>query len=342
MSQQQYKAGQTGQPFAVGIGQVITLTPSPITPSSGYIEYSLSSPASVLNNTAVWSTWPKGTVSVLTADMAVCPQFLRVTCLTGFITVDIGDPAENSFFKTSPWQSDIGTPPFDVNGNYIGLPNAGTLPGMASPALLWSQRPSASLYPGAAFRFTDVGGHGGDGGGNYFFSNGTRYKPVNGSITLDTIDTFNTGVTGVAEQQLNPNHIIIPAGVIQGFDRIRFWLGFSKSGTTDTATLNIRLGSAGVVTDTLLAAIAIQATTLSAGFFMEFKRQSATTVQKQGSANALLSYAGESTSAYPGAVTVQNLDTLAQYVSIGCVMGGTTDTPTLQDLTIELFSTDSA
>lgn len=225
----------------------------------------------------------------------------------------------------------------DTN-NVLGFP----LPTIAGAAMTWIARPSAAAFPGTQIRFTDVGGNTGAGGGNFFFSNGTRWKPVNEDVLLDSVDTANSAVANTTEQQLNPNHIAIPAGVIGIFDRIRLYVSLSKNGTVDSATINIRFGPLGTVADPILATITSLATTnQSEGFILEFKRTAATAMQKQGNASTDLSYTGASAGAYPAAVTISNPDTNIMYLSITSQMTTGAEVCTLQNYTLELFSTDS-
>lgn len=226
----------------------------------------------------------------------------------------------------------------------VGIGNASGPGGSSTPAAYtWATKPSASAFTGSFIRITDVGGGtGGLGGGNFFFSNGTRWKPVNGSIVLDSVDTPNAGVADTTEQQLNPNHIVIPAGVIGLYDRILLRCTMSKNGAADTATIRLRFGPLGTAADPIIATVNSLATTAqSIGFLQAFKRASATTVQKVGNATSDTSFSGASTVAYPAAVAVSNLDSTAMFLSITSQMTAGTEIVTLQDYTLELLATDS-
>lgn len=223
----------------------------------------------------------------------------------------------------------------DSKGNLTGVlgPN-GLLP-MGVPVATWANRPAATQQ-NSSFFASDVGG------GNFFYSTGVRFKPVNGSVLLDAIDTANVGPATTAETQVNPTHNIIPAGVIAGFDRLRLKIAASKSGVSDTCTIGVRLGNLGTVADPLLATITLLQASQSMGYELEFKRLSATTVQKQGCGDANVNYAGQSATAYPAAVTVLNMDSVNMFLTLSTQMtAGGSDVPTLQNYTLELFSTDS-
>jgi hypothetical protein len=223
----------------------------------------------------------------------------------------------------------------DATGKVVGVNGpAGLLP-YGVPALAWANRPPATqLY--SSFFATDVGG------GNIFACNGTRFKPANGSCILDAIDTPNAGVTTTAETQVNPTHALIPAGVIAGFDRLRVFVGASKSGAVDICTIRLRFGPLGTVADPLMATIVMAASDRSYGAFHEFKRTSATSLRRQGNGNENDGYSGSSTTVYSTAQTVSNMDSTAMYFSISMQMTtGGSDLPTLEDYTLELFATDS-
>ncbi|MES1989227.1 MAG: hypothetical protein V4440_14580 [Pseudomonadota bacterium] len=225
---------------------------------------------------------------------------------------------------------------FDALGNIVGVKSPQGIAASDCASLTWANRPVLSSVVRGNFYATDVGN------GNYFTWNGIRYKPLNGSVLLDSIDTANAGIANTAEQQLNPNHNLMPAGLLQGFDRFRIYLAASKSGTVDTCTLRVRFGPLGTVADPVIATITALATTNQTyGTIMEFKRATATTVQKQGAGDPNVNYGGASATAYPAAVTVSNMDTTAMYLSLTAQMTAGTEATTLQDYTLELYSTDS-
>lgn len=341
MNTAQLRSGQTSQPFPVGIGSIVTLTPASIGGGTGYIEYTLSPPADVLNNLAVWTRWPLGAVSATTARTALFVFQVRAVCTAGNITITVADPTNSLALSVMPWDANEVIAQYDANGIFIGTSAGGGT--SATPAMLWAARPTASATNvGQQIRFTDVGGNVGTGGGNFFFSNGTRWKPVNNSVVLDSVDTPNAGLANTTEQNLNPNHIVIPAGVIGNFDRLRLWTSISKSAGTDSTTINIRFGPLGTIADPTLATITSLATTnQSLGFLLEFKRTSATAMQKQGNASTDVSYNGASVGAYPAAVTVSNMDSTAMFLSITSQLAAGTEIVTLQDYTLELYATDS-
>lgn len=342
MNTSQLNAGQTGKTFPVGIGSIVTITPSAISGGTGYIEYTLSPPADVLNGLGTFVQWPLGAVSATTSKTALYVIQARAVCTSGTILATFGDPTNSFTLNSIVWDANEVSYTYDASGTFLGI---GGPAGVAAPtpAMLWANRPAATAANvGRQARFTDVGGNLGTGGGNFYFSNGTRWKPMNGSIVLDSVDTANAGIANTAEQQLNPNHIIIPAAVIGDFDRLRLWVSMSKSSTIDSTTIRIRFGPLGTVADPILSTVTTLATTnQSLGFLTEFKRQNSTTMQKQGNASTDVSYNGANAGAYPVGVTVSDMNLNGMYLSITSQLTGGTEIVTLQDYTLELYATDS-
>jgi len=337
-------AGRTSQPYPVGIGNIVTLTPQAVGGGTGYVEYSQSPMTDITNGLAVWVRWPKGSVNVTTSDTSEYVMFIRFVCTAGNIAFTVGDVTGSRSNPLMPWISNQATYVFDANGNYIGLSGPGGVTSSAIPTYTWANRPTGTAaVTGNIARFSDVGGGSpSTGGGNFFFYNGTRWKPMAGSICLDAVDTANAAVANTTEQNLNPNHVLIPAGVIGDYDRLRLWVSLSKNAASDSSTIRVRFGPLGTTADPILATVTTLATTnQSLGFIMEFKRNSATTIQKQGNASTDVSFNGASAGTYPAAVTVSDMNANGMYMSITSQMTGGTEVVTLQDFVLELCTTDS-
>lgn len=222
---------------------------------------------------------------------------------------------------------------------------AGGIAGSSSTvgSTTWANRPAAADNS-SLVRITDVGGGpAGTGGGTLMYSNGTRWKPVNGAVLLDGIDTANVGAANTTEQQLNPNHVVIPAGVVGNFDKLRVMLTVSKSAGVDSATIRLRFGPLGTVADPAIATItALAGAQQTFATIMQFRRASATSIQRLGNADSASSYQGASAGAYQAAVAVSSMDANPMYMTFSVQMTGGTETPTLQDYTLELLPTESA
>lgn len=206
---------------------------------------------------------------------------------------------------------------------------------------LWAQRPAAASATDAVIRFRDVGGgQAGTGGGTFMYSNGVRWKPI-GEALLDAIDTPNSAVANTTEQQLNPNHVVIPAGLILDYDRLLINLSFGKAGTTDSSTLRLRFGPLGTTADPVIATItALAGTAQSYGADVAFKRMSATTLQKLGNADPSASFINTSNAAFPAVIAVSSMDSNAMYLSLTSQMTGGTEVATVQDYTLKLLAAE--
>jgi hypothetical protein len=233
---------------------------------------------------------------------------------------------------------------FDRNGLLIGFQSANGIAALGAPSGTWANKPTLGANERGAYIANDVGANlNGVGGGNVFVWTGTRWKPAGGNIILDAVDSPNTSIANTAEQNLNPNHIVIPAGVIGTNDRLRLKASLSKSSTVDTSTLRVRFGPLGTVADPILTTITSLATTnLTDAFPLDFKAVSATSIQKLGNASTDQSFSGGNAGAYPAAVAVSSMATNPMYLSITSQMTTGVETVTLQDYTLEIYPTDSA
>ena len=237
-----------------------------------------------------------------------------------------------------------GVDPNDIfhNGGWYNRNGSGPNTPLLPNSYTWTTKPSAASNANMVALMSDVGsGTSGMGGGNLFISNGVRWKPAGGNVTLDSVDTANAGVANTTEQNLNPNHIAIPAGVIGVFDRLRLWVSVSKSSTVDTATFNVRFGPLGTIADPIISSFALTTTNQTDGVLLEYKRTAATTIQKQGNAAGDTSYSGQNTGNYPAPVTIANPDSASMFLSLCAVMTTGVEAATLQDYTFELWPTDS-
>lgn len=214
--------------------------------------------------------------------------------------------------------------------------------GAAPIVTTWAARPAAANNS-SLVRFTDVGGGTASaGGGSLFYSNGTRWKPVSGGALLDAVDTANISVANTTEQQLNPNHIIIPAGLVGDYDRLRVKLTLSKSASVDSSTVRLRYGPLGTIADPVITTITVLAgANVSYGAQIDFKRASATSLQRLGNADPSTGFNGAVASAVSAPVVVSNMDSNAMYLTISSQMTGGTETVSLMDFTLFLDATDS-
>lgn len=211
----------------------------------------------------------------------------------------------------------------------------------AAPVYTWATRPAAAGRTGAQIRISDVGGgNPTTGEGTVFVSDGKRWKPLNKETLLDAIDTANAGTAVATEQQLNPNHAPLPAGLLGDFDRLMVQLSVSKNGATDGVTLRLRFGPLGTVADPVIATIAVAAANQSYGTVMTFKRLSATTLEQEGNGDPSASFNGPSTLAAPSAVVVSSMDVNTMYMSVTAQMGTGAEIPTVRDYTMRMVASE--
>ncbi len=228
----------------------------------------------------------------------------------------------------------------DTNNVLASLTPTGPV---AIPSYTWANRPALASSINNVIRITDVGGNlNGAGGGNFFFAAPSRWKPVGGNVIIDAVDTPNTSAANTSENQLNPNHILIPAGVISINDRLRIRATFTKSNTAENATLRFRFGTAGTTADALIATItSLAGANQSEGVLLDFKLTSLTAIQKLGNATTDQSYGGVNSALTPNAVTVSDVSANGMYLSITSQVNVGVETVTLQDYSLELYPTDS-
>lgn len=203
-------------------------------------------------------------------------------------------------------------------------------PGIGTAAYTWATLPAASAQVGAMALVTDING------GTFFRSNGTRWKPYNNVAALKLLGDRVT-MTGATEVVLA--QVALPAGILQNGDGLRIRQSLSKSSTSETATLRLRLGTFGTTGDTTIWSNASIATVaISAGYDLAFKRKAATEIIKTGSGSTMQPFAGVSTAVYPSPVTVANMDSSDLFLSLTCTMSAAVETLALEDFICELLS----
>lgn len=208
--------------------------------------------------------------------------------------------------------------------------------GLAIPyATLVASYPAAS-YSGYEAYCSDLGAN-----GTRMVSNGTRWRPVNGETTLKTVAAAQTGITSAETIVLQS---LIPAGAWQVNDTIRIWLAATKSGTTDSGLLSVRVGTAGTTADTAITTLSaytlMAAAGVAGGSISDIKLVSATTAQRLGtSSGATGTYQTASGSgAAAAATTISDASTNALYVSVTLKSSAANDTVGVQSGQIKLIT----
>lgn len=204
----------------------------------------------------------------------------------------------------------------------------------------WATKPAATAVDRwMQIIISDVGKD----GGSLWQSNGTNWIPVGAVVLFQSASPVDmvagSGGTPNTTEQLFTSAIALPAGLLRAGSQFRFTLGVDKSAAADTCTVRVRMGSAGTVVDAVLVSLGLAATNLNFGAQWEFQRVSATQVRKHGSgANVYNSLTNQSTTARTAAVTVGNMDSVANYVLVsGQMSTGTGEYGTLHGFTLELL-----
>jgi len=208
---------------------------------------------------------------------------------------------------------------YDGAGGQIGL----------TPTYTWATKPLASAYTGRAF-ISDIGG------GSVWISNGTRWYPENGRVVLYNLPAAVSGTyltVGITAQYL------LPGGVWQDGDILEITNTASKTGTTTVGSHAIRIGSAGLVSDTAINS----GTTSQPGVLNlsvntpnnRIKRLGATTCKFMG---IFWNSVGSSTSGISTDSTVDNLDLPVYITRTSLASAPTGDTFTLHEFTITLVA----
>ena len=199
----------------------------------------------------------------------------------------------------------------------------------------WSAKPSTAANGSLAF-VTDVG----EGGNYYQYSTAlTRWRALNG---VATIKDLGAPSANVAASETIVLQALIPAGAWQTNDVLRIYVDLSKSGTTDTGALAIRIGTAGTTADTAVFNLAsyMAAATQSSGNIFDLKLLSATSVRRQGytSTSNGHTYLGNSSNALDAAVTITSAAANALYVSVSIASSGATNTVAMTGGQIQLIT----
>jgi len=134
------------------------------------------------------------------------------------------------------WPNNFVQGVYNALGSLIGLSDgAGGQIGLAA-TYTWATKPLASAYIGTAF-ITDIGQ-----GGSYWVSNGTEWKPLNGSVVLASSAVASSAVTGDSGVDHAVASLVLPAGIMGLNGRIEVYAKFTATIVTTVTTLYLKLG----------------------------------------------------------------------------------------------------
>ncbi len=192
----------------------------------------------------------------------------------------------------------------------------------------------ATVSPGQHFFLASVGV-----GGSWWYSDGTRWRPVGGRVTLYSLPAQVDGVAQAAAQNLAEAKIL--AKTIQVGDILRVSNAVGKSGTVDSVLRAIRVSPAAAATNgvALAGGNSFPGTTgRSAGEKVEFKKVSATQFVPIGNGSGTAPFSGNSPNALQSPITVSNSDTADIYLSSVLTMTSGSEVPTQQMFVVELIA----
>ena len=197
----------------------------------------------------------------------------------------------------------------------------------------YASLPAAAGCGGQLRRVSDIGP---SGYGSLWCCTGARWSPLNGRCNL----AMATPLSGIATSETIVLQALIPAGVLKAKDMIRLWFSLNKSGTTDSCTHRVRVGTAGTTADTQLwSGNVLGAGNQSGGWITELGLVSATSIQRNGQGGLTVgSYSVASNTAAAAAVAISSADSNALYVSLSILSSGATDTVSLRAGQIELIT----
>lgn len=216
---------------------------------------------------------------------------------------------------------------------FLAVPALAQLPPGGIPSGTWARAPGAGL-PTKFYYATDFGVS-----GTLLRSTGTRWKPVNGCTVLATLDTVSASI---ANTQTVVFQYLMPAGIMQANDRFRLFFTMTKSGTTDTGIAQVRVGTAGTASDTLVSfgANNLSAANLNGGFFWDFRAASATSIQQMAASSSVTQgYTVVGNGAFNAATAVTSIVTNPTYVNLTIASSSTNNTVAVQDAQLQLCAT---
>lgn len=199
----------------------------------------------------------------------------------------------------------------------------------------WANKPS-SYITGQPVFISNAGTK-----GSHWFYDGTRWKPMNGSAVLATLDSASASIGSSATSVFQ---YLVPAGLLQTGDRLRLRAGLAKSGVTDSLNAQIRFGTAGTTGDTaIFGAGFLGAAARQGSFISDFRLETATSVQmvpatRSNAATSSMGYGVIGTSALDAAVTISSASANALYLTLFIQSSGATDTVQAIDAQLQLIS----
>lgn len=201
----------------------------------------------------------------------------------------------------------------------------------------WSTLPTAANASRTQqYYVSDVGQ-----GGSIWYSDGTRWRPVNSECTLFalTSDVVSSGASEQIHSQFSLPFSANNGSPWQNGDIITFEHDHNKSSTVETSTNKLRCGTAGTVadTDTGMFFIGLATSARQGRTSQAIRRVSATSIINASLGGTGTSF-GTSSGASPAAVTVANIDSNTIFLSATVSMSVGVETDTLRTFIAKLIT----
>jgi hypothetical protein len=149
-----------------------------------------------------------------------------------------------------------------------------------------------------------------------------------------------TAVSSIANVETIVTQVQMPVGALQTGDLILIHDSVSKTGTTDSAQISVRMGTAGTTADTAITGLSsyaqLAAASVSGGGIYSIRVLSATSAQKLGNnAGGTSAYGGSGASAIAAATAgLADMTANAVWITLTIKSSGTTDTVGWQEASI--------
>lgn len=215
-------------------------------------------------------------------------------------------------------------------GSVVNVPSHGGPQSADYDAFTWANRPSALDNARRRINITDVGI---PGYGSLWVSNGTRLYPDGGSVVIfdnpDVVTSDGTTTESVLQAvELKP-------GLLQDNDQLFIDILLNKSGTSDTSTNTLRIGSSPTALGTSIGILTggLSGTNRTMRPKWALRRDNATTVRHRSIIGS--SGVGVITNVI-AATTVPDLDAGVNYLQLSTAMTSGTETTSLQSMLVTL------
>lgn len=199
------------------------------------------------------------------------------------------------------------------------------------PTYTWATKP-ATFPTGASVFISNFGPK-----GSHWYYDGALWKPVGGRITMAATDADSASVNNNETIRLQA---LFPAGGLQVGDQFEIPWKVNKSGTTDTGSVRVRMGTLGTTGDTqLFSQTVLIAANRQGGALFGFRLNSATTVAQYPitSASGIGSgYPATAVGGVPADTTISSVAS-ATYVSVSILSSSTNDTIVLANGRIDFI-----